>query len=263
MIFVEPYGGLCNRMRCISSAYRFARDNKTELTVLWCALDELNCDFNSLFNMKKEVKCRVINIPYADEKHYKRIGIRIKRKSLKAKCQAIYIDLESADELKYEDNIYIRSCSLWYEENESDRYNMFILNSEIQKRVNDFYNNNGENLIGVHIRRTDNTVSIDNSPTELFFEKIEEVREGYPGSKIYIASDDVKEIEKATEYFGKENVIYQEKIDRSRNTKKGILDAATELYILANSKAIVGSYYSSFTDLAADIKGIDKYIARV
>ena len=38
-------------------------------------------------------------------------------------------------------------------------------------------------------------------------------------------------------------------------------DALLDLYCLAAAKKLIGSYWSSFTDIAADMKGIEKVIA--
>ena len=131
----------------------------------------------------------------------------------------------------------------------------------IAKRVSDFVSKY-ENLIGVHIRRTDNAVSVEESPTDIYFPIIDKVIDCYKNSIIYIATDDKAEIGKIIDKYGSEKVAYLPKIERKRNTKKGIIDAAVELYILASCKAIIGSYYSSFTDTAAEIKGIEKFIAK-
>ena len=260
MLYIEPYGGLCNRMRSISSAYSYAKEHNCKLTVIWCELNELNSSFSSILGLEASENIRVINIPYADERIFKRIYYRILKRLLKLKCTKVYDNFEKVNKSENVDNCYIRSCSYWHPS--ENPFDMFILNSQIEERVNRYLKDNTD-LIGVHIRRTDNSVSVDNSPTDAFYPVIDEVLLRYNDSKLYIATDDAKEIEKLTEHYGADKVKFLSDIDRKRNSKKGIIDAVTELYILANCKEIVGSYYSSFTDTAAEIGHIRKNIVKI
>ena len=253
-IVVEPYGGLCNRMRCISSAYQYSKEQSCELYIIWNELDELNCDFESLFNINGDVRTRVIDIPY---KGIRKLIRKIRKKILLMQCINMVSDIGPEDEVGDLKGSFIRSCGRWYGNNS---YDMFSLNNELQKRVGSFLSENGRGLIGIHIRRTDNVVSIEKSPTRLFYSKIKERLKEKPESNIYIASDDDNEIIKMKGHFPKGKVVSLDEIVRRRDVKQGILDATVELYILANCKEIIGSSYSSYTETAADIYGINKYI---
>ncbi len=259
MLYVEPYGGLCNRMRCISSAYRYAKDNDCKLAIIWCELNELNCDFNSLFSFKDNIGIQVINIPYADARYFRRIIYRIVKWILKLLSKDVYDDLGIDNVPKDLNRAYVRSCGYWYPSNKP--YEMFIPRPIIKDRVGSFVGKY-ENLIGVHIRRTDNIVSINDSPTDIFYPLIDKAISSYENSTIYVATDDEKEIDKIIKHYGPEKVAYLPEIERKRDKKAGIIDAAVELYILANCKVIIGSYYSSFTDTASEINGINKIIAK-
>ena len=63
MIISTNIGGLCNRIRCISSCIRYAHKNNIEYKVYWKILDSykkhthiLNCAFNKLFSNIIETK---------------------------------------------------------------------------------------------------------------------------------------------------------------------------------------------------------------
>ncbi len=43
----------------------------------------------------------------------------------------------------------------------------------------------------------------------------------------------------------------------SRNSEDGIIQAACELFALANTQKIIGSYWSSFGEIAARLGNID------
>ncbi len=261
MIYIEPYGGLCNRLRCISSAYRYAEEHDYSLTIIWCALDELNSDFKSLFSLSGKVKVRIISIPHADEKYFKRILFRVIRKLLKKKCKNYYNgdDILKAD-MDQLDGCYITSYSKWYPTD--NPYSMLVPNPAWYSRVTGYFENHKGKTVGVHIRRTDNTVSIKTSTMDSFYSKIDELlTKDSEIDGIYAASDELNAIEELSAHYPDLKVDYLRDIDRRRSSKKGIEDAAVELYILANCSSLVASYYSSFSDTAAEINGIKKYVA--
>ena len=76
----------------------------------------------------------------------------------------------------------------------------------------------------------------------------------------YLATDDLSEEEQLREIFPG-RIISNETRDLSRNSNTGIQDDLLDLWCLSNTSLIIGSYFSSFTDIAADLRGIPKVIA--
>ena len=109
----------------------------------------------------------------------------------------------------------------------------------------------GKNIYGVHIRRTDNTWSTENSPLELFEDKIVEILKKEPDSLFYVASDDTDVIKRLKKRFG-DCILSREKVF-SRTSVSGIQDAIVEMWLLSKTKKIFGSYYSSYSEMAAKI----------
>ena len=56
-------------------------------------------------------------------------------------------------------------------------------------------------------------------------------------------------------------IISNETRDLSRDSVNGVKDALLDLMCLSKTDKIIGSYFSSFTDIAADINGIPKIVA--
>lgn len=56
-------------------------------------------------------------------------------------------------------------------------------------------------------------------------------------------------------------IISHAKASLSRNDPRGIKDALIDLYCLAHCRKLIGSHLSSFTEVAANIRGIDCIIA--
>lgn len=252
-IYIEPEGGLCNRMRSIVSAYSYARDNNYEMVIIWPRKEELNCKFQELFNpiYLNNKKVKVINLPYVGpgivNKGHNTISEIVKNK-YKRKCN-IYFD--QLIDCSVNNSFYIKSFEEWYKNNNT--YNIFSLNKKINEKLNNFKKQFSPSMVGVHIRRTDNIISINSSPTELYIKKMTEMLNENKARKFFLASDDENEINKLKTVFGNEMILSQSNIDRRRNNSNGIKDALLDLYLLANTELIIGSYYSSFTDVAAAI----------
>ena len=68
-------------------------------------------------------------------------------------------------------------------------YSIFKVTEEIKRHTLHSH----DNIIGIHIRRTDNEMSVRYSPTELFIRKIEEEINVNPTQQLYLATDDKTE----------------------------------------------------------------------
>ena len=121
---------------------------------------------------------------------------------------------------------------------------------------------NRDVFVGLHIRRSDNEMSIKYSPTELFLEAIEKEIESNPSVKFYLATDDSQEEKLITERFGDRICTYRKR-SVDRNTEVAIVDAMIDLTNLASCKKIYGSYYSSFSDVAAIWGNIEKEVLKL
>jgi hypothetical protein len=55
--------------------------------------------------------------------------------------------------------------------------------------------------------------------------------------------------------YGDRIITYEKVLDR--NQQKGIQDALVDMYCLAGCQKIIGSYFSSFSEVAAQINGIE------
>ena len=110
--------------------------------------------------------------------------------------------------------------------------------------------------IGVHIRRTDNIWSVEHSPLELFVAKMNTELERDPQVNFYLCSDD----ENVKAHFRSEEWADRVKMPNGlidRGSKEGIVQAACEMFALASTRKIYGSYWSSFGEVAARMGNID------
>lgn len=258
MIIIQPSGGLCNRMRVINSGWRLARERKEKLLVLWNCNAELNCPFESLFRPVSEFKITSIH------------SVADPRKLFHQKTARNYLTNEEILAHRTPDGCldpdYVHALSgktyifTWEWFYPSEDYHLFIPTDSLQKRIDEMTAQFGSSCAGVHIRRTDNQPAIGKSSTDAFIQSMKKELEEDPCTCFYLATDDMTEEARLREAFpGK--ILSNQRRCLDRDSIEGMHDALLDLYCLANTRKIIGSYFSSFTDIAADMHKIPKVIA--
>lgn len=265
MLIVQPIGGLCNRIRSINSAFSLAQSRKDSLTILWFCNEELNCPFDKLFQFPPNI--RVFNI-YSKWNMQKIIYQLTSQFLTNEDIYPYKISVGNKTTPSPEHALFFsglrKRCYIATEESfyPTQDYHLFVPTLEIQDKLKLFYKNIGSQTYGVHIRRTDNMPSIHTSSTAAFISAMEDKIVQDRNADFYLATDDLLEEKILKERFpGK--IISNENRTLSRNTSEGIMDALIDLFCLSKTKAIIGSYHSSFTDIAADIGNISKEIAGI
>jgi hypothetical protein len=84
--------------------------------------------------------------------------------------------------------------------------------------------------------------------------------ENDPDTRFYLATDDMTEEARLREAFPDRILSNQDRC-LSRDSVEGMHDALLDLYCLSHTRKIIGSFFSSFTDIAADMHKIPKVIA--
>lgn len=259
-LYVQPLGGLCNRMRVIVGAASLAKKLDQEMVVIWTRDATLNASFSELFEP----------IPY------KVIDTRLSSFSQRTRmfCLKRLYGYNVLDDSWISSHARGRDFDEW-KDNVIDKplyinsnldilldgdYCIYHVKELLLREWNDICID--KNTIGVHIRRSDNVNAVKYSPTSLFIEKVCEEIAFKPDTTIYLATDDVKEELAFVEHFGDRVKIYK-KHSLDRNNPYAIKDAVIDLYNLSQCKKIYGSYYSSFSDTAALWTGIDKIVLKV
>ena len=256
MLIIQPIGGLCNRMRAINSALILAEKRGEKLHVLWNVNPELGCPFEELFAPTERFSLRDFSNKLDPGKVF-----------LQATCQRIGNDEIRSNrddqgllELYWKTlgkRLYIATEEHFFPNHD---YSAFQPNEEIRNRMEAIKKDYGPRCVGVHIRRTDNKPSINGSSTDAFIQSIEAELSAHPETMFYLATDDLSEEKNLRERFpGK--ILSNEGRDLSRETVSGIKDALLDLLCLSETEKIIGSFFSSFTDIAADWHGIPKTIA--
>jgi hypothetical protein len=258
LIILEPTGGLANRIRVIATAIHLKKQLNCRLMVIWNENYELNCPFNQLFEPIDEFviikKKRLYN--YVSRSAQPTLKGRILAK-LKNKLTGIDYCITDEDVVKIDiyqtlkdyKTSYIKTCQAL--NNSTTGYNLFKPIALIRQKITALTNGFSSNTVGIQIRRTDNSFSITNSPVELFIDKMHQLVSSTPDVSFFLATDDADVETDLKKLFG-DSMISQPK-ELSRETVIGMQDAVTDFFALSKTNRILGSYWSSFSEVAAEL----------
>lgn len=295
MIYFRPLGGLCNRIRAMDSIISLAIDYGHKVIVLWVQNEKCNCPYSSLFKPPENTDIKIVEVKheleitkvYALDNYEESIHENFKiifptvhlddfllNKELSSVYNwKLYNGIKSSEEidalfikkidlklkkLLAKETIYITSC--YRLSPLKNKYTFFKPIDKIVKKV-DAITIKFNNTIGIHIRRTDHIVSKKYSALKKF-----ELEMGkyilLEDSTTFYLSTDCKETKNQLVSKFKNRIIKQEINSYDRNDKTAIKEALVDLLALSKSKKIIGSYLSSFTDMAVDIGGLEKQIIK-
>lgn len=247
---IIPAGGLGNRIRVILSALQWQKDTGKNVRILWIQDEGLACSFEKLFMPITEVKERRSLLCY---KFFRKIYLHSPLRYIYAYN---YNEYENLREWIKNPNglLYSTSYSIFYNGSYPQYHDVFRLNADLQKQLDEYRSQMGKNTIGIHIRRTDNLESIQHSPIQKFIDFIHSAIQENDTQKFYLATDDQVVKEEFIQLFG-DKIMTMDCVLR-RDSEEGIKCALLELYILSSCAKIIGSYYSSYSELAAQIGNI-------
>ncbi|MDO1514316.1 hypothetical protein Q2T41_16805 [Maribacter confluentis] len=124
----------------------------------------------------------------------------------------------------------------------------------IGNKINSISENFGENMIGLHVRRTDHVASKAISSNDKFKKVVDAEIENNADVKFYLSTDDpVFKDDFIKAYPNK--IITNDVNSYDRNNSLAIQDAVVDLFCLSKTNKIYGSHQSSFSQTAADLGG--------
>lgn len=288
MIYLVPECGLCNRIRVIDSGISLANEWNVKLVVFWKLNNDLNASFYDLFEplYTNCGKVEIIEIKNADYDYdvYKMYfkGLKYFYKPILTTFAnfpnnpivSIYSSLYSSfligkDEyvsymknineywsIYFKKNIFIKSYSRFYQSFYSD-YKNLIPNKDIVRLSNVLLEQFTDQMVGVHIRRTDNKDSILKSTNELFQNEINEMLKLNSNLKFYLSTDSENEKQYFKNLFPGKIISNDCLFDRKSTLS--IKHALIDLICLSKCDIILGSYYSSFSEVAITYNGLKEY----
>lgn len=268
-----PVGGLANRMRAMVSALTLAHQTDSKLEVIWFPTWDLYAPFDSLFLPIDESGISLRNASIWD----KLTLDRPRKKNLHIprlyQCFAFNgtkyeRSFYSLIQQKFDFNewvvlnrkVYMASYHAFYPYELPLIGKMFVPIQFIKDRIDDICTQFVDNAIGVHIRRTDNIASIQQSPLELFYEKVDYELDRDEKSMVYLATDSEEVKNQMRQRYGKR--VISSSVPANRNSIVGIQNGLVEMYTLARTSKIYGSFQSSFSEMASQIGGVSLEILK-
>ena len=264
-ITLVPYAGLCNRLNAIISAIAYKSDNpEVDIDILWFKYFHCNCRFSDLFKPLPGTTKLEVKELYSILKNRPDTRFNLK---LPGKFRKIWYDctispFDSADDF---DNVVKGKRSIYiYKDNRFCKFSglnyyakYFQPQPELQQRI-DAVVQDWENVVGIHIRRTDNARSIELSPMGHFHQIIQNEIKSDSNVKFYIATDDASVKTELINSYGDRIITFDLKL--KRNSKDGMKDAVVDLFCLGLTKKIYGSAASTYSIFASKLFEVDLII---
>lgn len=138
----------------------------------------------------------------------------------------------------------------------------FIPQPDIMQSVEEYVAKKfSTHTIGVHIRRTDNTLAIQKSPLSLFIDAMQREIDSCEDANFYVATDDAQTKRELREIFG-DRILTMDTVC-NRDSVEGMKDAVKEMWLLSRTSKIYGCFYSSYSVIASKLSNIPLVILEV
>lgn len=231
-LILQVCAGMANRLRALISGICLAEDLGKKLHVIWPA-NEPSCmvRFEMLFELSSLPSWVTVDMGPLEGQHIMVLSPE---------------DLEAY--LAKGDLVPIKSYG-WFHQKDLQRFQKYLQALQPIQSISNKYKNLPyfENTIGVHIRRGDHEKSIKNSTIEIF---VERMRKESETAHFLVATDSSRERKALIDAFGEERFTFPA-TTLSRMTMGGMQDALLDFIALSKTKKILGSYSSSFSEMAA------------
>jgi len=258
-IVFEPFAGLGNRMRALDSMLPLARKFGAELRILWPLYCELNCRFEDLFEVPEGVS-RIDTIGWGVREKLRVLAHRVTSQLFidQARMTRLVAAGYDFDDLSGYATVFIKTYTRFRES--PAPYRDFVPIASLRRVIAALPLD--ERFVGVHIRRGDNDVAAAQSPVELFVESMKREIELDEEVRFFVATDSPEVEAQLRELFGR-RITSHPKASLDRNAPQGIRDGVVDLYGLARCRKVLGSYWSSFSETAAALGGVEHVVVRV
>lgn len=258
-----PAGGLANRMMAVASAYMLQEEVDIELQILWFQDWGLHAPFHSIFAFPSSLSIK--DATWSDLLLYDRarsrnlwIPVLPQKLLFERRIKDIEVDKLKRKDFDFYDwakghRCYMSCYSVFGNVPDEIYRQLFHPVAEVMQAVDENRSMFSQHTVGVHIRRTDHTWSITNSPDELFIKKVEEEIEAHADTKVYLATDSNQVKDTFRLRFG--NRIMTPMEEANRDSISGIRGGLVDMYTLAATNIIYGSAGSTFSLMAAKLGG--------
>lgn len=265
MIIIEPCAGLGNRLLGLGSAYAVAKKLDRKLVVMWKREVGCNIRFQELFDLPFEV-VEISENGLKKEPVAQILGDRAKKKWRNSADR--FLECDEVEKIKEREGyeglfrlieqtpvIYLKAFGPICEVT-AESYSFVKPGKNIEEKGAYLFRELTGQCVGVHVRRTDHTEAIANSPLVLFAERMKKELETAADTSFFVATDDKEVRRELKELLPGAKLIFPQSDVIDRDSKEGIEEAFIEMLALSKCRKILGSYNSTFSLLPSYIGNI-------
>jgi hypothetical protein len=240
-IYVDTRWGLCNRIKTVVSGMRLREERRRpRLVIRWPVDGDCGCSFAELFGNPFEVAA---SIPRSDLRDHWRLWIAGDEvpagfASNYAAAEGRSIDLEYARIPERLRRLYAR------------HFGALSPRPAIRGRVEELAAELPADTVGVHVRRGDfRRPGRPAQNDQQFFAAMDAVLRDRPGARFLLATDS-EETERLFVERYRARIVRHPKQTRARDCAPAIRDALVDLLLLARCSHLIGTYSSTFSEVA-------------
>ena len=265
MRIIEPCAGLGNRLLGLGSAYAVAKKLDRKLVVMWKREVGCNIRFQELFDLPFEV-VEISENGLKKEPVAQILGDRAKKKWRNSADR--FLECDEVEKIKEREGyeglfrlieqtpvIYLKAFGPICEVT-AESYSFVKPSKNIEEKGAYLFRELTGQCVGVHVRRTDHTEAIANSPLALFAERMKKELETAADTSFFVATDDKEVRRELKELLPDAKLIFPQSDVIDRDSKEGIEEAFIEMLALSKCRKILGSYNSTFSLLPSYIGNI-------
>ena len=262
---VEPTGGLANRLRAVDAAIELGAASGVPVRLRWQVNSDLGGAFQRFFELPPSLAA--LDNPTESERRRwtARLGAFGRRRAYRYldDTQIKRLVEQRADLVALAQGrrpLYIRTCYRFFTSTRPYAWLQPI--ARLRSRIEEASRSFGAHTIGVHVRRTDHVTSREQSPDAIFFAALDACIEQDDAVEFCFCTDDGDTLARFRERYGR-RIITRADRQLGRDSVGAIEDAVVDIFSLARCSRILGSEWSSFSRLAAQLGGIERRVLSV
>lgn len=277
MIISINKGGLSNRIKALVSCMRYANEKGIQCGVLWKVLNDynkdvhiLNCEYRELFDIPSvsNISKNCEDILYYDTTYLKdrmmifdRDGIPNGFSNFNSNCSKKFVPV---DRFQRDIDYMYTKIPKNVIENYLPYFKLLKLTKELKQNVEDFASANfNAYTVSVHIRswnrngesgRRNYLFDVKKFEDAIEAKMVEMENNGIMDYKFFLTTDsmEVRNYFAKNYAFKKKLVMYprETSLNTSRDFPEGIKEDLIELFLLGKNNSLIGSHFSSYSEVA-------------
>lgn len=256
--WIRPTGGLCNRLRVLASAIGYCEMTGRELLVTWPLTKRPRRWPLRRVNPAHRFGARVTDLWIPCFRIATDMEWQAMRSDSRSEPAGLPPDPERTATFQFLETYYaffeiLPNCPSYY-------IARLQLVPHLRRRFDALRNRllNGEPNIGVHVRTIGaHHKTAEASPLGWFVDRMAEIANQQPGVRFFVSCDSRTASRELRRRFGPR--VSEQTRPTGYNTRRGIQKGLIDLLLLAECDHILGSYWSSFSELAYHLQPAKSY----